>query len=430
LLDDIASNLPLGTVKAQHTEMKKLSLIVCIVLLTAKGFSQSDFRSGFIITNTRDTLVGLVNYREGSKAFSACEFKGSEKGDEVTHLPGQIVGYGFAGDKFFQSREIVVREQEKTMVFVEVLVRGLVSLYKYENSYFLEKRGEALHTLMNQTAEEIVNGTTVRKKTNSHMSVLNMLMFDCVAMRSRLQKAISLTEKPVTSLVEDYNRCMGAPSVSFKAKKSWLKLGVGFAGGLEFSKIKFDSDYEPIKHLRGDFDLSKLPLIGISLECKAPRLSERIAFLAELYYTNATYHLFKVSTVQPYTYRDDVTIEIDELKIPMGIRYIFPQKKIAPFAGLGITNIIHLNSSTNWRYEAEAGTYFESFDEKALDVKKNQFGIWGGVGANISISHKLNAFIELRYEQTDGIASSSLLSLSTVQSDIKNVDVLVGIRLK
>lgn len=392
--------------------------------------AQSDFRIGYIVTNSLDTLTGLVNYREGLKAFTACEFKKSENDKAETRQPDEISGYGFADDKIFESREIELTDQVKRTVFLEVIVRGTISLYKYEKIYFVQKRGETMHRLENETIEEVVNGTPVRKKTNAHMSILNMLMFDCVGMRSNLQRAVSLHEKPVTSLVEDYNQCMGEPTISFKAEKPWLKVAMGISGGVELATIGFDNDYEPIKHLRGDFDVSKIPLYGISVELKVPRLGERISFVGEVFYLNAKYHLYKISTVQPYTYRDDVTIEINEIKIPLGFRYSLPEKKITPFVNAGLTSIIHLNSGSLWIREAEAGSYFETSRDEALEMKKNQLGIWGGIGAALSISKGLSAFLEVRYEQTDGVAGSSLRSLSTTKSTIQNLDILLGIRLK
>ena len=409
--------------------MKKIPLLTLILLISCAAYSQADFRQGYIITNARDTLTGLVDYREGSKAFIICHFKTSDDQVAVTYAPGEIIGYGFTGDRFFQSREITNRELGSRMVFLEVLVRGAITLYKFEGFYYVEK-DDILHQLENERIEEEVNDTIVKRKMNQHMSVFNMLMFDCVAIRPKLQNVISLSERPVTMLVEEYNRCMGGYTVSFKEHKPWLKLGIGVAGGVEFSMIAFDSDYEPIKHLKGNFELSKLALAGMSVEFKVPRLTERVSFLVDLYYVDATYRLHKVFTIQPYTFKDQVTIKINELKIPFGVRYAFSERKITPFAGLGLTSVLHLSSGSRWVHEAEADGYFESSEEEALEMNKSQLGFWGGVGAAVSVSKRLNAFLELRYENTDGVAGKSLMSISTTRSSIANVDVIVGVRLK
>ena len=199
--------------------MKRLILLLITICIAEFSFSQTDYRKGYVITNARDTLFGLVDYREKAKAYKSCDFKISKDQNAITYEPNSIVGYGFENDKFFQSREISIKNQPSQVVFLEVIVRGLVSLYKFEDTYFIEKGNDGLQQLINETNEVYVEGKRVLKNTNQHVGTINMLVFDCAEIRERVQK-IKLDERVLTNLIEDYNRCKGEPGITFKAKQT------------------------------------------------------------------------------------------------------------------------------------------------------------------------------------------------------------------
>src|SRR5688572_22358710 len=109
--------------------MSRLLLICIAICLSELGFAQTDFRKGFVITLQRDTISGLVNYREGANAHEICEFKKLENLNATSYRPDEIFGYGFLDDKFFESRKVQEENKSPRVAFVEVLVKGMVSLY-------------------------------------------------------------------------------------------------------------------------------------------------------------------------------------------------------------------------------------------------------------------------------------------------------------
>src|SRR5687767_4452967 len=107
--------------------MNRLIFFIAALMVTTSGFSQSDFRKGYIITSTRDTLFGLVDYKEGSKPYKSCTFKKTEDQSPTNYEPTEISGYGFVEGKYFESKEISEENQTKKVVFIEVKVKGVVS---------------------------------------------------------------------------------------------------------------------------------------------------------------------------------------------------------------------------------------------------------------------------------------------------------------
>ncbi len=374
-----------------------------------------------------DTVRGLVDYREGSKAYKSCDFKNSKTENALTYKPGDIIGYGFINDKFFESGEVTIKDQSPQIVFLEVIVSGLVSLYKFEDSYFVEKDSDGLQLLINETKEIYVNGRKVLKYTNQHIGTINMLVFDCAEIRERVQK-IKLREKELTDLIEDYNRCKGDPSITFKAKKQWTKMTIGMVGGLNISQLNF-SENVTYTHLVNDFENSKAPVIGISFDIFSPRLSERISFHSDLLYLSSKFYNYSIYGVTSSSERNYVTIELQQLKIPMGIRYTFPKREFTPYVNVGISTTIHLGSNSKWIQERESNGVVYTNRYEAIPIKNRQVGLWGGLGAIKPINNKLNAFIEVRYEQTDGIIPFTV-DWQDLNSKISNLQVFIGLRIK
>jgi hypothetical protein len=410
-----------------NCRMKRFILLITTICIAKMGLSQTDYRNGFIITNARDTLLGQVNYRVGVKSYKSCDFKRSKASNVMVYEPNSIIGYGFENDKFYQSREISIKDQPSKVVFLEVIVRGLVSLYRFEDTYFIEKEGNGLHQLVNETKEVFANGRKLVTYTNQYKGTINMLVFDCDEISAKVGE-IGLDEKALTTLIVDYNRCKGVPSIAFKAKKPWTKAVVGIAGGINFSKLVFETNPDYV-YLAGAYEVSKSPMVEISLEVFSPRISERISFYSDILYLTSTYYNYSIVNNISSTERNYVTIELQQLKIPIGFRYTFPKREFTPYVSMGMSSTIHISSDAKWVQEVESNNVVKTNEKEAVTIKNTQLGLWGGFGVIKNVNQKINAFVELRYEQTNGIAPFTVNS-SDLKSKITNFQVLIGIRTK
>jgi hypothetical protein len=387
--------------------------------------AQADFRKGFVVTLEGDTISGLVNYREGANAHEICDFKGLANQNTTSYTPDEILGYGFLADKLFESRKIQETGKLPRVAFVEVLVKGIVSLYKANDSFFMDKNGGELHHLANDAEEIEFDGRPVLKQTNRHIGIMNMLFHDCVEMRPK--RKISLTERALSAEVEAYNECRKTSSVIYKANKPWVKWHLGIAGGMKISKINFDEEVVS-QHLEGSFETSNSPIIGISIDVLSPRISERFSFHSDILYTGTKYYNFNSVSTSFSSRRDYVAIELRELKVPMAFRYTGPGKIIRPFLNAGVSATFHLESNSSWIREIESNHVVQSFSREALPISKDQFGFWGGIGILKSINKKYEAFLELRYEQTNGIGDNSKHVTYVVVSKVDNIHFTIGIR--
>lgn len=83
-----------------------------------------------MIFNKGDTLVGELAIRKGVKNYESAIFQ--SEGKTQTYSPEEIAGFGYTEGKGFHSG---IHESS----FVEALILGKLSLYKYNKQYYLKK---------------------------------------------------------------------------------------------------------------------------------------------------------------------------------------------------------------------------------------------------------------------------------------------------
>lgn len=401
--------------------MKKIIGLTTMLLLVQYAYSQSDYREAYIITNEGDTLNGFVDYREGGKNFKTCTFKKSKEDQTINYNPGEIKGYRFVNDKYFESREIEIDPNNVKNVFLEVLIKGKASLYKHTNKYFASK-DTLFYPLNNEQKEIIVEGRIVEKYTNEHIGILSYLLSDCVGVRNRIE-GVRISEKNLTRLIEKYNNCTGEPTITFKAKKPWLSASIGVRTGAVVSTIEFSSPIQGAEYLTSSWDKNYTLTAGADFELNSPRLNERIAFYAGVYYLSNNYISFNTQEQSFSIDRNDVAINLKHLKVPFGIRYTLPDRNFTPYFNLGASTTLHMKATSEWIKETERNNVIETFENEALEINKHQVGYWGGIGVKKSINARFTGNLEVRYELTEGISAKGTVLTSKVQ----NIQLLIGI---
>jgi hypothetical protein len=406
---------------------RSISVALVLSVITNFALAQADFRKGYIVNNAGDTLTGFIDYRENAKAFQSCDFKDSKSQIITAYSPKEIKGYGFLHDKIFESRKIAISE---TPVFLEALVKGPANLYTFKGTFWLEKGGSDLQQLTNEARETYVDGQKILKNSNQYIATINMLLNDCPDLRSSIQN-VSLRERSLTNLIEKYNKCKGATIVAFKSEKPWAVLKAGITGGLNISHLSFQEKYSKWEYLHGSFEQSTVPLFGISLNLISPRISERFSLQTDALYSSPKYIHDTFYDRSTNTQENHVVIELQQLKVPISIRYTLAEKDVTPYFNFGISNTFHLSSSSTLESKTVVKQTNQTFSSKgeAFLMKKTQFGFWAGIGLQKSLGSKLAGFFELRYEQTNGIVSIQQQQ-NYLKSKITNFQLSIGIRMK
>ncbi len=370
-----------------------LSLIVLIVTFSS-SFGQNDFRNGFIITNDNDTIRGQLDYRSNSKNYESCIFK-SEEG-EKKYYPSQIKGFGYVDDKFFSSQ--ILKDS-----FVEVLIRGEISLYKSREMYHI-KKDTSFFDLESIIEEVVVDGKNGTRETSRWRGIVNYLTGDCLKNTTGSIASLKLDEKSLTRFILKYNKCKGSEFTEYKANKPWSRFDVGATLGIIRSEITTD-DTGSFSYLDDSY-ISIDPSIGVLIAISFPRITEKMALQGELHFMKSGYSSF-LKLEGSSTQYHDTFIDLTTLSIPLSAKYSLPAKKYGLYIQGGINYDYHLMSNTKLLSERVVGNVVSTFPESsAFEVNDNQIGYWGGFGILKSYK-KFTGSVAIRYFQMPSLSKTN-----------------------
>lgn len=401
-----------------------------ITFFCQTAFGQSDFRNGYVVLNHGDTISGLVNFKELGDEKS-CEFKSTQNPAAVTYLPNDIVGYGFIGGKVYRSRVVEVGSDSARILFLELIVKGTLSLYRSDSYFWVETQRTGIHAVVNEAKPFFVEGREVLKYSNKHIATLNMLMYDCPSLKSRIER-IRITEVALTKLVLDYNECKGEKAVLPEENKPAFKAIAGLTIGGNFSHAEVFTEYPEYDHVKGTYKNAYYPMLGLSGDFLTPRISERLSFHVAAFYLRSKYYNHTIIDQTTVIKTNFVTFDFKQIKIPFGFRYTIPTGSFHSFISAGGSFTGYLDKSSSWHQDVELQavhlvTHTQMPDP--VQLSNSQFGFWGGVGISKSMNEKLDGAIELRFERTNGFVSVPE-RFNGVRSSISNFQVVFFVRTK
>ncbi|WP_016775860.1 hypothetical protein [Anaerophaga thermohalophila] len=186
----------------------KLKNLILFGLLFSIGLlnAQTDFRPGYIIKNTGDTLNGDIDYRGDLLMSRLCKFRDKENIIK-DYSPNDIIAFRFIDGKYYVSREINDRR-----VFLEYLIKGKVNIYymRDENGdhYYLDKEDVKLTEIPYEEGIKYIDDKQVFYESKKHIGLLNYFMQDAPEFQSRIQSLKKPEHQTLIKLAEDYHNAV------------------------------------------------------------------------------------------------------------------------------------------------------------------------------------------------------------------------------
>ena len=340
-------------------------IITCIILLSnVCAFSQDNFRSGFIVKISNDTIRGMVRNDIEEKLSKAVIFR-SANGTLETYLPQDIAAFGFDGGSVFRvvkyvdpSDEYLPKEQ-----FAKLLFDGTNDLYSFirKDIYFFVSRVKSDTTLL--LFDDIQNSLGQLIEKGNYQNQLFFIGRECEKMRSQAQK-VHYNEPALLQYFIALDKCMGndnASAVHYVKPETVTQVYV-FAGGLPVG-----NNYQVMVQ-------------GV-LKIILPSQSRRTSLNTGLVY------LRKKGIGEYYNFwgtKTEYDHVVDIVDLPLLIQYDLLEKKIRPF--------VYGGPGLAYKRETE-------FDG-AVASTKGGFGltIIGGAGIEGYVSKKVFLKIDCRYD--------------------------------
>jgi len=357
------------------------------LLLCSFSFAQQNFKDGYLINAQKDTIRGQVLSRSNAKNYISCIFKGAE--GEKEYFPKDILGFGYTNDKFFSSQIV-------PNAFVEVLVQGKLSLYKSEeNSYYVQK-DTILKQLEAKKIEVVTNGRTSLKDDPTWKGFINYLISDCEDLSGSRINNVKFQEASLVKIVTEYNRCKDSEMVVYKSQKPFLLFNYGISIGVTQTTLNNRDDIGRFDYLKERYS-STDPTIGLVMDLTFPRVTERVSFLTEVYFTKADFFSSLTVTEGATTNFYDTSISLSTLSIPLSFKYAFPSETLGWYAQVGMNFDYHLKASSVYSQETLVGSVVSTVEDRpAFSVDDSQLGLVFGIGLEKSFN-KFKAGLGLRY---------------------------------
>jgi len=287
--------------------IKASTLIFFLILINTVIVSgQANWKPGYIITASADTVYGEINDRSFSENKWTCEFRSAGKLEQF--IPGEITGYVITGERHFVSLN-------DYYIFGEILVSGEMSLFKLENMHHLVLKDEQYTPLKRKRKELDYDGLDINSNDSRWKDVWVALVSDCLEYDDDALDELDYDEIHLTQYVIHYNVCRGAAYVPYLRDKQRTKIRIGAIGGMVYNRIKMNQVPTNLYYVSESYTGTNL-FAGASIQAFTPRLSNTFYFQLDLLFMQTRISGFEYFDRSPAEYHD-VFIELTSLSTPI-----------------------------------------------------------------------------------------------------------------
>lgn len=389
-----------------HDHSNRFLFIYCIIF-TNGILAQSHFIPGFIIDNSRDTQTYLIDF----SSFDKCIIK--NQNESVIIKPSEIYGFGFKDNKFYKSQ--VLKD-----TFVEVLVDGGSSLYKYKNTYIIEMTDKQVYRFENLGVVKVTYGEkSFFVEDNKWRGLLKYLMKDGPELTEFIDK-MKFSEKDFKSAVTQYNDFKNLTYHTYKDKLKSIAIHTGLGLGVSLDKMHLD-----IQNLDYNFpiDFKSLNFLPyLSFEIYSPKEQSKTSLLVE---THFKFYSFSSDRKIGYTAFDrnvNTKMKFNQLTIPLLLKQQLIDKRIglSLVGGLNVDFIAHQSSKvTNEDCYCTSPAYkVNRSNDMAYHFRPFQIGYMAGIVLTKRLSKSMLG-LNIRYHYQIDHSTNTLLGFFSGDNSYK-----------
>jgi hypothetical protein len=419
---------------AMSQKLRCFLLSLCGLCGITVAHAQADFRAGYIVPLSGDTVRGLADYRGGLRSAELCRFRPAAGAEAVSYTPAQLRGYGFESGRHYRAQLLAAIDSVQyqatpppRLVFMEVLASGPLNLYQLRSKAGVDRYFVAPAASTAGPATELIPFrnpgsdylTRAYLRANLYRGVLTELMTDCPAVRIEVG-SVPFTTNALTSLVQRYNACrtpaassatasVSSPSPAVPARpvarpNERVKLSV--VAGIERAHFAVTG----VSFLaKGNF-VTTAPLIGLGLTIPFASISEKLSLRIEALVEHQGYEdtVFDIPGFSVNNY-GRVQLRLTYLRVPLLLRYTYPVGKLRPFAQAGVSfaqrlrfdNTLQIGQTNNAgvvQYDAP-----RPLESLTPGIVGYEIGLLGSLGAHLPSIAGRALTLEVRAEGSSGM---------------------------
>lgn len=327
--------------------MKRFSLLL-FTLLPFLSYAQSNFKPGYVITNSGDSIPGLINYKERELNPTSLSFRSTADGPSKTYEIEDVKAYGLPGYETFERFIVDISQSKEALedlsigldstsirdtVFLKLLQAGKnVRLYSYVDDiktrfYIKEQDKPEPYELIYATYRIDESGKV--KDYNKYVRQLASLMLNYqvyTPVNQRKFQDISYSKTSILNIVSLINQ---------QKVERGLKSTRFFAGaGLNTSKASYTGasvfNSPAVTNKR-----SFAPIITAGIDVFANPQIGRVLYRAELSFTSSKSDIYAPNTDPTIDYKEHTFNSYGLILTPQVIWNVFNTKPFKVFLGAG-----------------------------------------------------------------------------------------------
>lgn len=340
--------------------------------------AQTNYRPGYYVTGKKDTVTGLIEYRSNSKMKDLIRYKKDAGSQPETLLPINTPAVVVDGTVFMEGREFDDNiTGVHSFVFVQRMITGRLSLYKYGSDRFFVSKGDDMR-LYEVTKNRKKNRDSNIQTKFQGFGYLKLLTSDCSTYDEALLERQYKNTLTFIDIVTNYNNCIEPNKSQIVHKK--LKLKMHFAVGVHGSLTVVNHDFKKNPTLSPAKMGSKLSGTGgVFVSIFHPDLGDQFRVVVEPGIGQYNGYAF----FRDVLYANDFYLRYNYLRAPVLARYL--HKNL--FFDFGWTNFFILSQNNTWRYESQQSVNGAIITtDKVHELKGNLGGIAAGMGVNVKLA--------------------------------------------
>ncbi len=409
---------------------KFLLLHLSFFAIIASANAQKNIMDGYIINTARDTIQGVIDFRNPAINPGNILFKVQADSIATNFTPFQILGFGVEGknyltaivDSEFSNRTDrsdnslstdAALDLRKDSVFLQILVAGTKSLYSYVNSMgnanFYIPDGNNYRLLEYKKYFKKTGTTRYIVENKRYAGQLNIYMNDC----SDSQEAISRTDYTEQSMIQLFNRyfekCGGGESVFHKEPE---KIGgeFGILAGATFTRFNIGYAAKGVEYLYYMDNQASIDFTAAAFyEFIFPEYNGRWSINSELAFvslsTSGEYDDIRNENIKT---NYSTELEYDYITFRCMARYHYPIGKAKLFISAGVFNGFLISDNSQTTITDTTYSLVIVNTQSPFQTKSTEQGLLLGLGLGIG-----KWKMETRYEIGNGTSGTTAVSTNT-----------------
>ena len=403
-----------------HTFPKTAVLLFMFFITFETAFSQVNWQPAYIVNLQGDTLNGFIDYWNWKRSPVTISFKNSND-KIIQYKPSDIKSFKVNDENYLsavievETSPLVTKDLNQVSDvslridtgFIQVLVRGNKSLYRYttindkEQFYISGVKGIELliYKRFLKRKDQLESALSIIEN-KKFVGQLILYFQDCAGIQSKFENT-RYNAEDLVDIFEYYYACTRSrPQYQIKIEKTLFNKGLLM--GVSNSWLRIDNTSTALKYMKSEFfNSSTNPAAGFYIDIILPKIFRKWSVNNEFIVSRAVYS----GTYEEYWNPDHYNIITTNLRynyLTMNnmIRYKRNYTHFSLYGNVGIYNsliIDKINKKTTYTkfYSSE-----RTEEAEAFATKNREFGLLIGAGANYK-----RYLADLRYTTGKGMSN-------------------------